>query len=71
MNPTIKFEQGQITEFRIINPFTGNAGLDNDLWDHLQDIGASYIGERGVPIVTPDMVDELVRDASDFAALRG
>lgn len=69
MNPSVHFADGQIQEIWIITPFTGNQGLDNQLWDYLASIEADYVNEEGIPIFKPEMVDEFTADAANFAAL--
>lgn len=68
MNPVVQFGEGRIQGMRISNPFTGDIVLDSQLWSYLLSVDADYVNEEGIPIFTPEMADEFMTDAVDFAA---
>ena len=69
--PAFIIEDSRITQFSFMTPFTGDRSIDDSLWMFLQDKGVGYLNEAGIPRFSADIVPALLRDAEEYAGVRG
>jgi hypothetical protein len=68
--PAFTVEDGRITRFNFSSPFTGDQGLDAQLWAYLVEIDAQFVDESGVPLFSADIVPPFIEAARGFADSR-
>ena len=66
--PAFAVEDGRITRFNFSSPFTGDPGLDHQLWAYLREIEAPFADEDGVPLFAAEIVPEFIEAARAFAS---
>jgi hypothetical protein len=65
--PAFIVDQGAIAQFNFMTPFTGDTAADDAFWAYLQEIGADYLNDNGIPALSAEIVPRLVEDATAYA----
>lgn len=64
--PAFIIENGEITQFNFMTPFTGSQSADTAFWAYLEETGAPYLNEAGIPRFSAAIVPELLEAAQQF-----